>query len=201
MKTSRIARETAEVAASISHADFVPRRQTRSFAASLQQFTANGDLPANDVEENKLKLADDSDDELSASISPSASVFDIEDAPLRASVSRKRKRGLDTSSTEVTTVSESTSTRTSPRKPGAKIDDGAAGKVKKARRQPAKRIVNEAGEEEIQPPANWEEIYEAVEEMRKEKLAPVDTMGCETLAEDHRTPRVSSYLSPWPKLC
>lgn len=66
---------------------------------------------------------------------------------------------------------------------------GTIGQKKKARRQPAKRVVKEDGEEEIQPPANWEEIYAAVMEMRKERLAPVDTMGCETLAEEQSTPR------------
>lgn len=65
------------------------------------------------------------------------------------------------------------------------------GKARKAKRQPAWRIFNEAGEEKVEPPANWEEVYDAVREMRKERLAPVDTMGCETLADERVTPRVS----------
>ena len=77
-----------------------------------------------------------------------------------------------------------------------KGEDGTVvGKAKKAKRQPAKRIVNESGQEEVQAPANWEDIYDAVREMRKEKLAPVDTMGCETLAEEHLTPRVGLHYS------
>lgn len=39
------------------------------------------------------------------------------------------------------------------------------------------------------PPANWEEIYSLVQAMRATKLAPVDTMGCETLADPTVTPR------------
>lgn len=193
MQTSQMARGTAKAAVSaFSHADFAPRRQTRAFAASLQAFTYDGDTPASAQKAGKgLKREESSDDVSSLSSSGSTSAFDIEDAPFGASSTRKRKRGLDSPSTAVTSISTTTSTRTSPRKGGVKGEDGTIGKMKKARRQPAKRIVNEAGEEEIQAPTNWEEIYDAVKEMRKTKLAPVDTMGCETLAEEHLTPRVS----------
>lgn len=186
MKTSRIARDTAKVATSFSQADFVPRRQTRAFAASLQAFSANGDVALPSPGKKGVKREDTSDDE---SLSSPASVFDIEDVPVEVSTSRKRKRRLDSPSTVVTAKSTSTSTRTSPRKPDVKSEDGTVGKLRKAKRQPAKKIVNGAGEVEIEAPANWEEIYDAVREMRKEKLAPVDTMGCETLAEEHLTPR------------
>ena len=181
MKTSRIARDTAKVAVSFSQADYAPRRQTRAFAASLQAFTANGDVPLPRPGKKGVKPEDQSDDD---SLSSLTSMFDIEDVPFASSTSRKRKRGVDSQST-------STSTRTSPRKPDVKSEDGTVGKSKKAKRQLAKRIVNDAGEVEIEAPANWEEIYDAVRAMRKERLAPVDTMGCETLAEEHLTPRVS----------
>lgn len=182
-----MARNTVKAAPSISQADFPPRRQTRAFAASLQAFTYNNG--AENVE-RELKREDSGDDDSSLSSVISDITFDIEDAPLRATVSKKRKRGFATPSTAVTSVSTVTSTRTSPRKGGVKEEAANSGKARKAKRQPAKRIVNEAGEDEVQPPANWEEIYEAVKEMRKERLAPVDTMGCETLAEEHLTPKV-----------
>jgi len=41
----------------------------------------------------------------------------------------------------------------------------------------------------MEPPANWEEMYALTREMRNENVAPVDTMGCESLAERERTPR------------
>jgi endonuclease-3 len=41
----------------------------------------------------------------------------------------------------------------------------------------------------MEPPANWEEIYALTREMRNENVAPVDTMGCESLADRTRTPR------------
>lgn len=186
MKQSSIIRETAKVTTSISHADFVPRRQTRGFAASLQAFTYNSDVPIQKV----VKAEQLSEDDSSLSSLRSGCASDIEDAPFGTSSAKKRKRGFESPSTAVTTISTVTSTRTSPRKASVQEGHGTVGKARKAKRQPAKRIVNEAGEEEIEPPANWEEIYDAVREMRKEKLAPVDTMGCETLADENVTPRV-----------
>ena len=191
MKTSRVARDSAKVAISISQADYAPRRQTRAFAASLQVFTANGAVPLSDPGKKGVTREDVSDDESLSSLASVCDIKDIEDVPFQSYTSRKRKRGLDGSSTAVTAKSTSTSTRTSPRKPDMKPEDGTVGKAKKAKRQPAKRIVNDAGEVEIEAPANWGEIYNAVREMRKERLAPVDTMGCETLAQEHLTPRVS----------
>ena len=135
-----------------------------------------------------MKREDISDDETLSSLS---SVFDIEDIPFKTPASRKRKRGLDSPSAAITTKSTSTSTRTSPRKADVRSEDGTVGKPKRAKRQPAKRMVNEAGETVVEAPVKWEEIYDSVREMRRDKLAPVDTMGCETLAEEHLTPRVS----------
>ena len=189
MKTSRIARDTAKVAISFSQADYVPKRQTRAFAASLQAFTANGDVPLASPGKKGVKIEATSDDD---SLSSLGSVFDIEDVPFGSPASRKRKRGLDSPSTAIATKSSTSSvSRTSPRKPEVKPEDGTVGKRKRAKRQPAKKIVNDAGEVKVEAPENWEQIYDAVKEMRKERLAPVDTMGCETLAEDNLTPRVS----------
>ena len=142
-----------------------------------------------------MKLEDHSDDS-SLSSAKSVASFDLEDIPSSIRY-RKRKRGVDTPSTTITTASVSLSTRTSPRKADVKGEDGDH-KVKKGRKQPAKKVVNDSGEVEIHPPANWEEIYEAVREMRKRVLAPVDTMGCETLAEEHLSERVSNTNSSNP---
>ena len=164
MKGSRVVRDTIKTATSISHADFAPRRQTRAFAASLQAFTYNsresiqGSPKKVKREQPKSSADEDSDDGSSLSSARSESIFDIEDVPFDTSATKKRKRGGDTPSTAVTNVSTATSTRTSPRKGLVKEEDGTVGKKRKAKRQPAKRIVNEAGEEEVQPPANWEEI-------------------------------------------
>ena len=185
MKTSRIARETARVARQSLPTDPTSVRQTRSFATSLNAFTANhvsAQASPLDIKEEDQSVSDSS-----LSSAPSAANFDIEDAVIEASSTRKRKRGLDTPSTTITTTSTVTSTRTSPRK--AKNPGG--NNVKRVKRQPAKQSINEAGEVEIHPPANWREIYDAVQEMRMRILAPVDTMGCESLAQEHLTPKVS----------
>ncbi|KAM3418568.1 Endonuclease III like [Cercospora zeina] len=65
---------------------------------------------------------------------------------------------------------------------------GASKRIRKARRQPSKKIRSEDGTVHIEPPANWEQLYDLTSQMRKRILAPVDTMGCESLAEKHRSP-------------
>ena len=190
MKTSRIAKETAKVVKQITDADFVPRRQTLSFASSLQAFSANG-FSLQESERLELKQENLSSDDSSLSSVASGVSFDIEDGGIRTSPLTKRKRGHETPATTITSASTTTSARTLPRKTA----DGTVGKKpKKAKRQPAKRTVNESGEVELHPPANWEEIYDTVKDMRKKILAPVDTMGCETLAEEHLNPRVTKPL-------
>jgi endonuclease III len=63
------------------------------------------------------------------------------------------------------------------------------GASKKPLRSPKKR----AG---VAPPKNWEEMLNRVREMRKLTVAPVDTMGCERLALD----TVSAKVSYWSRL-
>lgn len=178
MKSSRIARETAKVVERVNQVDVAPRNRTRSFVSFVNGFAANGvstQYGSLDVKKENL-----SDGGSSLSSIGSAVSLDIEDAAVEASSTRKRKRGLETPSTTISTASATISTRTSPRKVN----------IKKAKREPAKQSVNDAGEVEIHPPGNWQEIYDAVMAMRRKVLAPVDTMGCECLAEEHLTARV-----------
>ena len=176
MRTSRIAQDTSKVSKIISPTGSISRRQTRAFAASLSTFKAR----ESEIQDCNVFLKDDSSD--------------LEDYPSAlAAPNRKRKRGADT---PVTSVSIGTaSARTSPREAGVKVEEDelkrSSSKTKRVKRQPARRKVNEAGEVEIHPPTNWEEIYDAVRVMRKRVLAPVDTMGCERLARDTMSERVS----------
>lgn len=106
----------------------------------------------------------------------------------------KRKRTAASSTTNGTTTLSAelaTSTpRRSPRKePKLESDDESPKKIKKGKRQPAKRISGPNGDVKVEPPANWEEVYSVTAEMRKRVLAPVDTMGCESLADETRSPR------------
>lgn len=187
MRISRIARETAKMVNRDLQTIAIGRRQTRSFATSLQAFAADEDPPKN-TEDLIVKQEDLNDEDSELSSLASSTAFDIEDLPKQISPSRKRKRELGTPSTTLTSISTHTTTRLSPRKLTVRSEEG---KIRKVRRQPVKKLYNEAGEVEIHAPANWEEIYDSVKEMRKRSLAPVDTMGCETLAEEHVSPRVS----------
>ena len=195
MRTSRISRETAKIVSKTSLG--ISRRQTRSIGTSLQRSTVTENT-SQEINSSKIKQEDDgndNDDSSSLSSLASTTLHDIEDFPSPVSHTRKRKRSLK----PITDITTSNITRISPRKPNIKDEDGPAANTKKARRQPAKQVVNGAGEVEVHPPANWEKIYEAVREMRKHVLAPVDTMGCETLAEDNLSPRVSLYHFIWLK--
>ncbi|KAI4140494.1 MAG: hypothetical protein LQ341_003823 [Variospora aurantia] len=173
MKTSRVARETAIIAA---NSPISASRQTRSsLTATIRAFAAENVVNVAVKQEEQVN-----DDSSSLSSLSSPGVSDIEDA-LMSSAPRKRKREINSPAATVM--------RIPPRRPILKSEDVSPAKIKRGRRQPAKKIITDTGEVAIQPPANWEEIYTAVQEMRKQVLAPVDTMGCESLAEDNRSPQ------------
>lgn len=164
MRTSRISRETARVVEAMS-----PSRG-RGARQSLQGF-ANGAGDAASEETTSVSTTDEAGSEERSSLG-------------------KRKRGV--SETPATSISaESTIIRRSPRKAQSKagdVDDGGSAK-RKARRQPAKRVTGPNGSVKVEPPPNWEQVYNTCAEMRKRVVAPVDTMGCESLAEEHRSPK------------
>ena len=160
MRTSRISRDTAHVVGALSPEK---RRSTRQSLRGL----ANGSVNASESE--TASIADDTSSADSSTLG-------------------KRKRR--TTVTPATSVSvESTTIRRSPRKAVPDTpDDANAATTRKARRLPAKHIKGPNGAHEVQPPPNWEEVYNTCAEMRKRVIAPVDTMGCESLAEEHRSP-------------
>jgi len=192
MRTSRVSRDTARMVQALS----TPRRQTRTLTKALER--SEGDVSDTEtrrhhVKKNAIKK-EASESPLSSSSSPSTP--DIEDIiPVQTPASsRKRKRG-EVAATMPSTASISRVIRSSPRKSGVKDADEYDGPTRppKAKRQPAKQVKGEDGEVVIHAPPNWEEVYSLTQEMRKNKLAPVDTMGCENLAEDHMTPRDRRY--------
>ncbi|KAL9017636.1 MAG: hypothetical protein Q9185_005032 [Variospora sp. 1 TL-2023] len=173
MKTSRIARETAIIAA---NSPLSASRQTRSqLTATIRAFAAENVVNVAVKQEEQIN-----DDSSSLSPLSSPGVSDIEDA-LVSSAPRKRKCEVNSPAATVMI--------SPPRGPILKSEDGSPRKIKRGRRQPAKKIITDTGEVATHPPANWEEIYTAVQEMRRQVLAPVDTMGCESLAEDNRSPQ------------
>lgn len=189
MKTSRIAKGTAKITDKVPHTEAIGSRQTRSFAASLQAFSAHATTNSQ-TRKSSVKQEDDSGDSdspLSSAVSSLAP--DIEDfakSTIPPSLKRKRQVGPP----RLRSTSTSPITQSISRKEALNITEND-GKIKKTRRQLAVTTANEDGKVEIYPPTNWAQIYDAVKEMRKTFLAPVDTMGCERLAEEHVSPRVS----------
>lgn len=155
MRTSKLSRETAKVADALR----APRRSTRTSLARSASTSRN-------------------DDSL-------ASTPDIEDlaGTWTPTSTRKRKRNV-LAPIPSPTVQD---VRTSPRKAGVKIeepDDTTPGHARKTKRQPAKEVKSEDGSVKVEPPPNWEEMYSVTAEIRRANPAPVDTMGCESLAEN-----------------
>lgn len=190
MRISRITKETSRITQIASPTKRSTRLQARNFAQSLTAYAANGaSVQKNEEVEENIKQENITGDD-SSELSSADSTFsaDIEDFSVPLTASRKRKRDA-TSSTLGTSIS-APNAGPLPRKVGDRSLVQSSKKSRKAKKQPAKKVVEENGEVKIHPPPNWEEMYDAVKEMRKTILAPVDTMGCETLAEEHVSPRV-----------
>ncbi|OTA23524.1 hypothetical protein BTJ68_13381 [Hortaea werneckii EXF-2000] len=169
MRTSRIAQQTRKVVNALSPEK---RRSTRH---SLRNFT-NGN------ESGDIKTEDGVKEE-----SPLSSASSRPTSPNGVLESGKRKRSAPAIPENAVSGTDS-NVRRSPRKAPKLDDDTSAGK-RKARRQPAKHIKGPNGSLSVEPPPNWERMYDITTAMRKRVIAPVDTMGCESLAEEHRSPQ------------
>lgn len=146
----------------------ISRDTSRILAASraLRQTRSGANPPVHDP----------SDSELSSVPTDVGSDGDFATPP-----PKRRKTARDTPvKVKYETTEVSLASLTSPKKEA---------KSKKARRAPAKKVNGADGLVKIEPPANWEEMYALTREMRNENVAPVDTMGCESLADKQRSPR------------
>ncbi|OAX82722.1 hypothetical protein ACJ72_02928 [Emergomyces africanus] len=207
MRTSRVSRETAKLVDILSAA---PRRQSQRIANTNSPLN-NHALPGR---RRKTKLAshhnssiindEPQSDNHSGSELSSANTTDIEDlltpAPPRIP-ERKRKRGQDSLSAIDIKRSASTSHNISTRRIsitptqqsiGTKVEDIESKPTpkQKPRRLPARRSTKTNGVVTVEPPSNWEKVYEIVKEMRrKNPTAPVDTMGCSQLYWRSSSPR------------
>ncbi|KAF2452026.1 hypothetical protein P171DRAFT_468410 [Karstenula rhodostoma CBS 690.94] len=167
MRTSRIARDTSRILTATTRSSSLRRARA-----------ATNPLNAVETRESESAVhhgAARSDSDLSSV--PDDALTDTGDAI----VGRKRKRGQpapvavkrEVNEVEITAIA-------SPKKES---------KPKKARRVPAKKITAKDGTVKVEPPPRWEEIYSLTREMRNENVAPVDTMGCESLADRATSPR------------
>ena len=170
MRTSRISRETARVV------NAVPLTERRSTRSSLRGFANNEYTPVDSSKQESNCI----DHDLSAPPLNSGNAKRTANSSLG-----KRKRENANIATKSGT-GETTTIRRSPRKQPA-VEDGKS--AQKPSRQPAKRISGPNGQLTVEPPRNWETVYNTTASQRKRVLAPVDTMGCESLAEEHRSPR------------
>lgn len=167
MKTSRIAKESAKVSHNIGTADDAPRPHTRAFAATLTAFTASSISQSNTISNSSESGATGI---LEASDGPSEQNPEnyTEDLSTSAPPSRRRKRDH---SPETAALARQASPRV------ATLYDGKTrnSKARTTSRQPAKRIRGKPGEIHVTAPPFWEETYRMTQEMRQEKLAPVDS--------------------------
>ncbi|KAK5114103.1 hypothetical protein LTR62_002672 [Meristemomyces frigidus] len=173
MRTSRVSRETQRIVDGLSLATkpVTPRRSLRGYAADAEPPVSNDVFDAAPMT--------DADDKGTIDVMSTANLG-------------KRKRGQPTrpSKSSTSIKDDETNVRRSPRKT-LKLEDiaPATGDGPKSGRKPAKRIKGTGNSLTTEPPLGWEQVYDITAAMRKRVLAPVDTMGCEDLADTTRSPQ------------
>jgi endonuclease-3 len=194
MRIYRIAQSTAKYLSIMARAReqpaaSPPRRITRS---SLARFAHTPDSAGTRKPKDNHATSPDIEDI-------------IPDTTISSSSTSSRKRKRATASTAKTT------TRKSIKEDEENINDAEVkleikseattaiataipAKPVKRQRKPARKTTDPStGQSTVSPPTDWEEIYAAVRAMRSEggvaANAPVDTMGCERLAETSVSPR------------
>ncbi|KAJ9486065.1 hypothetical protein VN97_g7268 [Penicillium thymicola] len=181
MRTSRTSRDTVKVLEALSPPI---RRQTRSSNVSaLKSFAYNANATptvktepvTEDVSVTPSLCPIKSDDESSLSEADTADIEDLLEPPLK----RQRRNA---SPLNPRSLKQSSSPRIQ-RKPIVKDEpDQKPTAASKPRRVPARTIRGIDGSVKVEPPSNWETMYEIVKRMRAANpTAPVDTMGCSEL--------------------
>ncbi|KAH8694897.1 putative DNA repair protein Ntg1 [Talaromyces proteolyticus] len=180
MRTSRLSQDTAKVVNALAST----RRQTRSSltANTLSNFKCS---ETNTVKTSPSIVSPNVKGELSDDVSSlsSANTTDIED--LLVSPPKKRRRITETSTNISSETAKGAVSRRAKKEIVVKEEkESPNGKpsAPKQRRKPARKIKHLDGSVAVEPPSNWETMYEMVKKMRAENpTAPVDTMGCAEL--------------------
>lgn len=179
MRTSRASQDTSKVFLALSSP---ARRQTRSAAlksSALGTFAYQGDAPVKTDIPSIARLPR-SDDESSLSSADTADIEDLVEPP-----PKRRKR--DASPTVPKAPSR---TPRKAREMVVKDESDGTPKTSKARRLPARKTRDAEGVVVVEPPSNWETMYNTVKKMRDDNpTAPVDTMGCAELYWRASSPR------------
>ncbi|KAI9819726.1 MAG: DNA N-glycosylase and apurinic/apyrimidinic (AP) lyase [Thelocarpon impressellum] len=159
MRSSRIARQTALVAGRTSaDASAASGRQTRAFARALRRYAAPGPPDA-----------------------PTHGVMVKEEVEVEAEAEAAAE-------VDVKLEDEDTATPVLKRKRTASPLAASSPNVKARKRRPARQITQPNGTITAEPPLHWEEVYSTIKTMRASLTAPVDTMGCERLADPLSSP-------------
>ncbi|KAJ5493359.1 DNA polymerase alpha-associated DNA helicase A [Penicillium diatomitis] len=214
MRTSRASKDTARVLQALSTPT---RRQTRSSAlgtGALSSFAYKSDPTVKFEQISTLAMTSTprSDDESSLSSVHTADIEDVIDdiappskrrkpnvAPNSSSASHRTPRKVVVKKEEQVTGFPTTSLRrrrkVAVNKEEEEEEEEAAVDKKpapssKTRRMPARKTRDADGEVVVEPPSNWETMYNIVKKMREDNpTAPVDTMGCSDLYWRASSPR------------
>ncbi|KAJ5155318.1 hypothetical protein N7492_008121 [Penicillium capsulatum] len=179
MRTSRASKETAKVLQALSPPK---KRQTRSAAlnpSALSSFAYQADAPVK-TDTPAIARLPRSDDESSLSSADTADIEDLVEPP------PKRQKY------DPTSIPRKPLSRTPRKARETVVKDEPDEKLKtpQARRVPARKIRAADGEVTMEPPSNWETMYNTVKKMREDNpTAPVDTMGCAELYWRASSPR------------
>ncbi|KAJ5510166.1 Endonuclease III conserved site-2 [Penicillium expansum] len=174
MRTSRTSRDTAKVLQALSPLSD-DKRATPIYNADATPIIKT---ESEDVSIPPSLSVVKSDDESSLSELSEADTADIED--LLEPPSKRQKRNASPMNPRV--LKRSASSRT-PQKVIVKDEpDQKPIPAPKQRRLPARTTRDIDGSVKVEPPSNWETMYEIVKKMRAANpTAPVDTMGCSEL--------------------
>ncbi|KAJ5780351.1 Endonuclease III conserved site-2 [Penicillium paradoxum] len=177
MRTSRTSKDTAKVLQALSSP---VRRQTRNSSAvsALKSFAYNANAtPTVKTEPESVavppSLIAESDDDSVLSEADTADIEDLLEPP-----PKRQKRNASPLNPPVPKKSPRT-----PRKVIVKNEpDQKPTPAPKARRLPARKTRDADGLVKVEPPSNWETMYNTIKQMRADNpTAPVDTMGCSEL--------------------
>lgn len=190
MRTSRASKETSKVLQALSPPT---RRQTRSSAlnaAALRNFAYTDDstIKLEDIPTiGSIHHARD-DDESSLSSANTEDIEDLIEAPLKRQ-KRSASPAVLTASNRTPRRPQQTKSTTVKSEPVVKNEptvkaepEGKPAPPPRARRMPARKTRDAEGATVVEPPSNWEIMYNTVKKMREDNpTAPVDTMGCAEL--------------------
>lgn len=187
-RAARAARAVSSAATKRSVAAVIGTRRTRApgkqgLKQEQQQEVVGDGSRADAYEDDSASsselssLSSQSEFELSEEEGTTASIY-FQSPPVKAEPDvKKRKRA--------TTVKK----RAVKREPTPSLGDIVPAIIKReGKKKGGKKEKNVPLKTE--PPPHWEEMYDAVKEMRSRIPAPVDTMGCERLADGASTPKV-----------